>query len=56
MQDAFLYLFQSHPVGQIGIFAWPILASKPYVWHLCFQLFAAIGEESSYELWELTSH
>lgn len=26
--------FQSHAVhGQIGVFAWPILAPDPYVWH-----------------------
>lgn len=32
-----LHIFQSHPVGQTGLFAKPILAPGPYIWHPCLR-------------------
>lgn len=38
-----VHIFQSLPVGQIGVFPGLILAPGTYVWHPCFRLFSCLG-------------
>lgn len=33
--NAFLHILQSRPIGHIVVFAGPILAPEPNVWHPC---------------------